>query len=343
MNNERRHQLQQNELAEQIDKAKHWLEPYVAPALIGIIALSVLYIGYNFFSSRSSSQRSEASLNLMLGMLPRAGGGEDPEAYSRLAADFPSLPTAPIAMLLRADAELQQGIDALYVDRELSKSNLSAAEQSYRSVLEKKPTSLLQSRAQYGLALALECQGKLPEAKEAYEQLLTLNESTEMVRFAQRRIEVLGMGETESFVTWFQAQQPTRIIQPPPGLPSGDALPGVPDILFPPAATETPATSSTPSPSITDALKALGGDAAGTPVPPNPEVQPPATTDEPAPDATPQETPAAEVPPPVTDAPAANPEQTEGEEAPAAGDQTPAIPEVAPPSPPEPAETGGNR
>lgn len=326
MKSERRHHLQQNELAEQIDKAKHWAEPYIVPALVGVIGLAVAYAAYNLFAASSVSKRSEATYELLMGTIPQPGVGEDPESYQQIATNFADSASGEIAKLFQADVLLQRGVAALYRDREEANTLLADAEEAYQTVAKSTSISLLKSRASYGLALSLESQGKVAEAKEAYEVVVTLNESAEMTKLAEERIAALDRPQIQEFVTWFSEQKPSAFDPlPPPGVPSGSLLPDSPDITAPPV------DSQTAEPSLSEALQKLGGSGESTqPLTDNPEIQPP-SVDDPAMTENPAETPATEATVPPTEEPAPV-------DPPAPSDAPAPTEEPAPVDPPAPAE-----
>ena len=148
MKSERRHQLQQNELAGQIDAARNWLEPYLVPILVGIIAVTVIGIGVSFYQSQSASQRSDATLDMLFSTAVQPGVGEDPEAFAHVTEAFGGEgPPAMIAALAKADIYLAGGIEALFTDREEAKTKLEEAVKSYKQVLETARMPLLRSRA----------------------------------------------------------------------------------------------------------------------------------------------------------------------------------------------------
>ena len=94
---------------------------------------------------------------------------------------------------------------------------------------------LLRSRGQFGIARAAEALGNLDEAIEEYKKVIEINESEAMNKKAEERIDVLSKPETKAFVSWF-ADQDFSPPDPslPPRLPSGEALPELPDFSLPP-------------------------------------------------------------------------------------------------------------
>lgn len=331
MNNERRHQLQQNELADQIDKARHWLEPYLVPGLVGFIAITVVVIVVGFVRNQASNARSEATLDLLFSTAMQPGVGEDAEAYERVAKTYSDTGSAEIAQMAQADIFLTGGIDALFTDREEAKGKLADAVAAYEKVLASTKIPFLKMRAQLGLAQALESQGKLEEALAAYKVVAGAKDSEGLAKVAERRIELLGRESIKEFVAWFDQQKPTAFDPSfPPGMPGLGGLPDMSDINLPmvppPAGAATaPAGSGAPAsgaPSeatsplgITELLQnaggGSGGDAAasseiGVPAADAPVETPPAPAEPPAVPEVPSEpvTPAEPETPAVPDAPA---------------------------------------
>lgn len=234
MDNERRHQLQQNELADQIDKAKTWIEPYVVPILVIVIGVTLAGIVVNFIQSQRTSGRSEATVDLLFSTAVGPVGEEDPEIFDRVAKNFPGTAPGDVALISKADVLLSQGIDALYRDRTEAETLLGDAATAYEKVLETTSVNLLKSRAQFGLAQTLESQGKIKEAIDAYEKIVLLDESKGMTEVALSRIAMLRRPETQAFASWFGEQKP-QAFDPaiPPGMPDMGGLPGMPSIQLP--------------------------------------------------------------------------------------------------------------
>jgi hypothetical protein len=259
MDNERRHELQQNELAGQIVKARTWIEPYVVPILAVVIAVTLVGIIYNFIQSQRSSGRSEATMELLFATAMDPVVGEDAEAYDRVAQNFAGTAPADIARIAKADIFLAQGIEALFRDRVEAEGRLADAVDAYQNVLETTSIGILKSRAQFGLAQAYESQGKLSSAIEAYEKVIQSAESEKMTQVAQSRIAMLKRPDTEAFVTWFGSQNPSDFDPAAtPGMPSGSGIPGMPDFQFPgvePVEGDSPLGTGAPSETMGNLLQ----------------------------------------------------------------------------------------
>ena len=65
--------------------------------------------------------------------------------------------------------------------------------------------------------------------------MIQVNESEAMVKRAEARIEALERPESQAFLAWFSEQDFSPAVDPslPPTLPSGNALPEMPDLGLP--------------------------------------------------------------------------------------------------------------
>ena len=273
MKSERRHELQQNELADQLDKARTWIEPYAVPILLVVIAVTVIGMGYNFMTTRAVSDRSEATFDLLLSSNTLPGAEADAEAYNQVVTKFPESPQANIASLAKGDIFLSRAINAMFRDRDEANSLLGDAEKAYQAAMEGSTSNLIRSRAQFGLAQTAEAKPDLAAAKEAYEKVIAYNESEAMVELAKRRIADLENADVKEFAEWFAKQEPTNF-QPAeiPGMPSGVNLPDQPTINLPDfGLPNAPAEGSEeePAKSIGDAI---GGQPSNQPLPENPDI-----------------------------------------------------------------------
>ncbi len=230
MNSERRHELQQNDLAVYLNKINKAIEPYSKLIAIAVGLLIVGAIIYGFYRSEQMGQRSEATLQLI-----QASQTQDAEVLMTVSNSYPDTVAGDWARLYQGQLLLSQGIQRLYSDREEAEQLLGDAKQALLSAITGSKDRLLKSRGQYGIALASEALGNLDEAIAEYEKVIQIDESEAMRKKAQERIEVLSKPETKAFVSWF-ADQDFSPADPslPPKLPGSDALPGLPDFSLPP-------------------------------------------------------------------------------------------------------------
>ena len=228
MNNERRHELQQNDLAIYLDKINKSIEPYsrIIAVLVGVVLIGA--IGMGFYNSEKSGQRSAATLQLM-----QASASQDAENLLSVSQAYAGTTAAEWAKLYQGEQYLSQGIQSLYQDRDNAEGLLSDAQAVFQTAANSKD-QVLRSRAHLGNARAAESLGNLDEAIEAYNEVIAVNESDAMVKKAEDRIKALSSPKTQAFLTWF-ADQNFAPADPslPPSLPGADSLPGIPDLKLP--------------------------------------------------------------------------------------------------------------
>jgi tetratricopeptide (TPR) repeat protein len=231
MSNERRHELEKNDLALLLDRFNRAIEPYSTIIAVAVGALLIGSLGWLFFKSQETGQRSDSTLGLI-----QAVASQDPEVLIEVGQDYPGTPAAAWAKLYQGQLQLSQGIQALYRDREEARGLLEDAKSALESaILESQKSGindpLLRSRAQLGIARAEESSGNLESAIEAYQKVVAIAESEAIVRQAEQRIEALKDPETKQFLAWFNDQNfapadPSL----PPSMPGLDVLPDLPDM-----------------------------------------------------------------------------------------------------------------
>lgn len=324
MKPERRHELQDNYLADYLGKWLTTIEPYSKPLAAAAGAAAIGLVGWALLRGNEMGKRSDATLQLL-----QNSSTSDADALKVVGQLVPGTPVAAMANLLQADTLLAEGINALFEDREDAEKRISESIDSYTAVRDTAGADpLVVSRANLGLARAHESLGKIDEAVKAYGEVVRLKESDAIVKIAENRIAELKKPSTAEFLTWF-AKQDFKPATPatPPGSPSGSLLPDNPNVALPDlqgllekAKAESATPSEEPQPK------------ADEPSPKPDEAQPKADTPEPKADSP---EPKADAPEPKADTPEAKPEGTEGSTQPKAepAEPTPpATPAEAPPA-----------
>ncbi len=225
MSNERRHELENNELAILLDRISKGIEPYSKMIAVAVVALSVGFVGWLFYKSQQTGLRSDATLELV-----QAVASQDPEVLLEVSSKYPGTAAAAWAQVYQGNLELSTGIQTLYRDREQALDQLNEAKSALEAALAASADPLLRSRAQLGIARAEESLGNFEAAVAAYEQVAAIGESEAVVKQARQRIAALDDPETKQFLTWFDDQDfapadPSL----PPSLPGVDSLPDIPD------------------------------------------------------------------------------------------------------------------
>ncbi|MFG0265836.1 MAG: tetratricopeptide repeat protein [Rhodopirellula sp. JB055] len=230
MNSERRHQLNENELAGVLDKLNHSIEPYSKPIALGVAAFFVAILGYGVYSSTQSDNRSDATLQLI-----DASITGDTESLATIAAQYPDTSAAAWARLYQGGQQMGLGFSSLYTSRDEAETLLDDAVDAYKQAMELSNDAMIQSRAHYGLAQIAEARGNIEEAVEEYEAAMAVGESAAMIEEAQSRVAALSSPQSQEFLAWFQ-EQDFSPAEPslPPSLPGAGELPDLPDLDLPP-------------------------------------------------------------------------------------------------------------
>lgn len=229
MNSERRHELQQNTLAELLGGQLKKIEGYTKLIAAVVLVLVVALVGWVLYRSSAVAARSDATLELL-----QSSASGDPEALGAVGDKYGDTTAGALAKLYQADALLAEGINALFDDRDEAQAQLSEALKRYGEAAGMSKNMTIQSRANLGLARTHESMGQFDKAIAAYNNVVSIGESEAIVQAAQQRINRLNSPETQEFYAWFQKQD-FRPADPamPPAMPSGGSLPDFPDVGLP--------------------------------------------------------------------------------------------------------------
>jgi tetratricopeptide (TPR) repeat protein len=226
MSNERRHELEKNDLAILLDRVSKAIEPYSMMIALGVGALFIGGIVWLLYNSEQSGDRSVATLELIQG-----AASQDSEVLMGVSEDYPGTVAASWAKVYQGQLQLSQGIQTLYRDQEEAKQLLSDSKLAFESAIKDDSDQLLRSRSYLGIARADESLRNFEEATKAYEQVVSIAESEAMIKHAEQRIAALGDPKTEEFMVWFNDQDfapadPSL----PPSMPGLDTLPDMPEL-----------------------------------------------------------------------------------------------------------------
>jgi len=218
MKTERRHELQQNELAAYLNKANTYIEPYSKQILAAVIVLFAIGIGYAFYSSEQEAGNSSATFAL----LQQTNVAEvDPESLkAQVISKYPDTAAGELAKLYEGLALIQIGTRDLYEQPEIATESLNQGISVLTEFTASSDKKLLKSRGQLGVAIANESLGELDAAITAYKQVVAIAESDAMVEHAEARIATLERPSSTDFVTWFKGQDFSQSPLPPASLPN---------------------------------------------------------------------------------------------------------------------------
>ncbi|MEM6470968.1 MAG: tetratricopeptide repeat protein [Planctomycetota bacterium] len=218
---DRQAELETNIVADSLGRFFKKIEPHSKFVLAGIVGIVVLLIAFGLYTNGQTAKRSDATLQLLM---------DNPE----VATLYPDTTAAAWSLLFQANNDLANGVNALYENRDEAESLLTQAAERYGEAIKASDATLVQSRANYGIAIAMESLGKLDEAIEAYEKVIAANESEEIVGVAEERLDRLNNPEAGEFLAWFSDQDFAEADPSlPPSLPGAGGLSDLPDLELP--------------------------------------------------------------------------------------------------------------
>ena len=227
---ERRHELQQNELAAYLEKVNKQIEPYSKPILGVVLVVMAVGIGWSFYSSEQEADSSFATLELI-----KATSAQmiDPEDLDTVNSEFPETSAGKLAKLYQGLALVNEGNDLIYEDTESATETLKEGIEVLTSVAEGNNDPLIKSRAYLGIALAQTTLGDTEAAVAAYEKVKKADESEAMVEYAANRIATLTSTATKEFSDWFKdtSFEVVTPANPDPSLPPANGLPSIDSFL----------------------------------------------------------------------------------------------------------------
>jgi hypothetical protein len=240
MKTERRHELQENELANWLAEKLDWLRPY-SKAILGVLLLAVVALMVVSYMRGRSERMREAGWAAYF----EAMAGRSPEAFEEVANTYPGTSAAGWAMQRAADLYLDESLQQLFQDRDAAQQSVDAARELYQKILDTSNDPMLEQRATYGLAKCLEARGDFEEAKAHYEQVASRWSDSTFAALARERVNRIEQPATRQWYHWFAEQKPVRSPLTDPGMfPDLPDLPDSPNLQMPPAGQLLPGSSS---------------------------------------------------------------------------------------------------
>lgn len=255
MKSEHRHELQRNDLKEMTLRAKPWFEQHGIQALVGlIIALVMIAVGVYWVNLPKADAPGWGRLT----------AAQTVDEFGAVADKYADSLAGVWARLRMAELNLEDGILALFTDRELGLKDVKKAQDDFEAVLKSSlalPEALKQ-RALLGLARAQEAasDGDTTAALATYRKLQEDYPDSIYESLVKQKIKELETGDAKAFYAWFHSQKPKPpdFRRPNDGAAGGIKLPGglttpgeTPDVSLPPrptGASTTPEATKTESP-----------------------------------------------------------------------------------------------
>lgn len=281
MKAQRRHELQENELATWLGQHLEQAKPY-SKTIVAVLLLAVAAAIAGSYALRDQAARAQIGWTAFY----QAFGAQDPNELGDVARLHSGTEAAIWATQAEADLKLNDAVVQIYRSREEAKTLLDEAKTGYETVT-KSPAAdgLLRERATFGLGRVHETLNELDEAKQYYTELAQGAPQSALGKAAQQRLDTLNDPSVERWYNWFAKQKP----RPPasPGIPGAPGMPDLPSDLgnlpdHPDFSLPKPIGPSLPSGADDTAAPPSEEDETAAPTPPATDQNPAAATDEPA-------------------------------------------------------------
>jgi tetratricopeptide (TPR) repeat protein len=215
MKSERRHELEQNMLADWLGETIAKIKPYSSTILLAVLVVVLGLVVAQWFVGHSFATWSGAWDAYFAAF-------DDPNAseeFDKVAETYPRSEVADWATVTAADIRLQYGCNQLFTNRTMANQELTKAVNGYLKILEQARHPALRERATFGLARAKEAQGDLDDALKSYTEVVKQWPKGAFEQAAQHRADDLGRKSTKQFYDNFAKANPKPM--PAEGAASG--------------------------------------------------------------------------------------------------------------------------
>ncbi|HBO45546.1 MAG TPA: hypothetical protein DD670_16770 [Planctomycetaceae bacterium] len=167
MKSERRHELEQNVLADWTGDVIAAVKPYANLILGGVLLITIVTVGATLLVRKSRAEAARAWEDLYPAMIN--GSFSD---LNDVAENYRGTAAAHWALVMVGDLRLNEGCNELFSTRAGAKEELKKAIDAYDRVLAESKDNAIRERATFGLARAWEAQGDLDKAADFYKKLV---------------------------------------------------------------------------------------------------------------------------------------------------------------------------
>ncbi len=198
MDNQQRHELQQNDLALLLQKLNRFLEKHGNRISIGICVATALLVGWILWQ-RNLKARDQVAWSQL-------SGASSPDDLEDVWKKNPDSAAAFWARLVEGEQRLTNGIQSMFLDVEAGRKELDQARKNFEVLSEQgSAPRMVRERALFGLARAEESlsEGSTEEAKKAYQRLIERFPDSFFKAKAEQRLRELAAGGSAEFYQWF--------------------------------------------------------------------------------------------------------------------------------------------
>ena len=239
MKSERRHELEQNELADWLGDSVASIKPYTNVILGVVLGVLIVIVGGTWWIQQSQVKQAESwdAFYTALSSSNLADLGD-------MVEEYPDSKAADWARAVAGDMHLTAGCNQLFTNRANANSELGKAAKFFEEVLDKSQQGVLLDRASYGLARTREAMGELDKAEELYEKVTKKWPDGPFAEISASRLKSLKQQGTLEFYDRFAKFDPKPAFSTQPGIPGAGPLFDEksllgPDSTFDPAALPT--------------------------------------------------------------------------------------------------------
>lgn len=273
MKAERRHELQQNELADWLAAKYVGVRPYVTTIVAVIVAVAAVWIAYSWYRSSVDSAKMETWNQFYKAVESSTTNDDTP--LRDFVRDYQDSPAGVIAQQRLAMLQMSIAANRQLSNRSGSLAAYQEAIDNFSEVIAKTDNEALKRFASFQIALARESRYELDAAIKAYEEIIEKWPGSMEAQEAALRVADLKNPATVAWYDWHRTVNPAAPppVPTPPVEPSSD-LDTLPDA--PPTDATLPPTEATLPPAEADAAppKATEPDDAPT-TPTTPSDEPP--------------------------------------------------------------------
>ncbi len=202
MKSERRHELQQNDLALWLTNKFGGVKPYVGMIGGGLVAVVMIWAAVTFFATQSSGEKEKAwnAYNAAL-WKPQPSRND----FKQILDDYPESDVALAAQQRLATMQKNSALDLLLSQPETAKKRLQDAAGNFSAVMTNSKHPLAQQYCAYELARTYESLLELDVAKERYKEVFKRWPKCAYADAATRRYEDLNDPRTDRFYAWYRS------------------------------------------------------------------------------------------------------------------------------------------
>jgi len=222
MKSERRHELQENELAGKLGEYVAKIQPY-SKALIGVIAILAALVFSGFYFSGQKQKNAELSWADYF----HATANLDADGLRDIADRYAGTKAAAWSFQSAGDIYLASGARTMYFDRQRAASEFISAKESYEAALAAAKDDMLIQRAIFGIAQSHEALEEYDDATKTYQRVADQWPATAIAEAATERMDFLNLPSTREFYSWFVKQSPPARKRQSFGVGSGSQSEGL--------------------------------------------------------------------------------------------------------------------